>query len=239
MTIIAIAFLAIFSSACSTFNEPGKHLFILSGQSNMEGLQPNTSFTPTVKKILGPDNILIVKDAEGGRPIRRWYKGKTLPIPDEGQPVGDLYDRLLTKVRQAIKPVSIKIKTVTFVWMQGEEDAFEEQGDIYAVNLKGLIDQLRRDLGRQDINVVIGRLSDYDGLSSKRSAHWTMVRNAQVAVATSDTHIVWVDTDDLNDGRNWEGQEIENDLHYSVEGYSILGQRFANEAIQLIKMKSE
>ncbi len=237
MTIIALAFFAIFTSACSTFNEPGKHLFILSGQSNMEGLQPHTSFTPTVKKFLGPDNILIVKDAEGGRPIRRWYKGMKLPIPDEGQLIGDLYDRLMTKVRQVIKPETIR--TVTFVWMQGEEDAFEEHGEIYAVNLKGLIDQLRHDLSRQDINVVIGRLSDYDGLSRRRSEHWTMIRNAQVEVATADPHTEWVDTDDLNDGRNWEGHEIENNLHYSVEGYNILGQRFADKAIQLIKMKSE
>ncbi len=237
MIIIAITFFAIFSSACSAFNDPRKHLFILSGQSNMEGLEPNTSFTPTVKNVLGSDNILVVKDAKGGQPIRRWYKGVKLLNSDKGQPVGNLYDRLMTKVRLAIKPVTIR--TITFVWMQGEEDAFEGHGEIYAVHLKGLIDQLKRDLGRDDINVVIGRLSDYGGLDSKRSAHWTMIRNAQMAVATADARTVWVNTDDLNDGLNRNGQEIENDLHYSAAGYAILGQRFANEAIQLIEMKPE
>ena len=45
----------------------------------------------------------------------------------------------------------------------------------------------------------------------------------------------WVDTDDLNDGLNRRGKKIENDLHYSAEGYKELGRRFAREAIGLIR----
>ena len=45
----------------------------------------------------------------------------------------------------------------------------------------------------------------------------------------------WVDTDDLNDGLNRKGKEIKNDLHYSAEGYKILGKRFAEACIRLIK----
>jgi len=47
----------------------------------------------------------------------------------------------------------------------------------------------------------------------------------------------WVDTDDLNDGKNPQGKEIKNDLHYSVDGYKLLGQRFADKAIELITRK--
>ena len=50
------------------------HLFILSGQSNMAGLKPAISFTPTVKKLLARDECIVVKSAKGGEPIRRWYK---------------------------------------------------------------------------------------------------------------------------------------------------------------------
>jgi hypothetical protein len=42
-----------------------------------------------------------------------------------------------------------------------------------------------------------------------------------------------VDTDDLND-RELDGKKI-NDLHYTKEGYRILGERFARRAIGLIK----
>src|SRR5690242_13683253 len=68
-------------------------LFILSGQSNMVRFDPNATFTPALKKAFPGDEILIVKSAEGGQPIARWYKGA-------GQR-GDLYDLLLSKVNAA------------------------------------------------------------------------------------------------------------------------------------------
>ena len=71
--------------------------------------------------------------------------------------------------------------------------------------------------------------------ANKRYKHWTMVRDAQVAVAEADPRGAWIDTDDLNDGKNKRGKEIKNDLHMSVEGYKIMGQRFAEKAIALIK----
>jgi len=100
--------------------------------------------------------------------------------------------------------------------------------------MKGLIDQLAKDLGREEINFVIGRLSDFD-MADTGYPHWTMVRKAQVKVAEADPHGAWVDTDDLNDGKNKTGMQIKNDLHYSVEGYKTLGKRFATKSIGLIK----
>ncbi len=54
--------------------QDGKHLFILSGQSNMVGLKPEESFLPQLEAKFGKGNILIAKDAMGSQPIRRWYK---------------------------------------------------------------------------------------------------------------------------------------------------------------------
>ena len=56
----------------------GVHLFVLSGQSNMVRLNPNVSFTPAVKAAFGKDNAIVVKDAVGAQPIRRWYKKRVL-----------------------------------------------------------------------------------------------------------------------------------------------------------------
>ena len=42
----------------------------------------------------------------------------------------------------------------------------------------------------------------------------------------------WVDTDDLNDGKNRRGKDIKNDLHYSAEGYKTLGKRFAESCLK-------
>jgi hypothetical protein len=214
--------------------ESGKYLFILSGQSNMERLDPNEAFLPAVTRKFGKDNVIVVKDAQGGQPILRWYKqwkpaANWVPLKPGGAPPkarGDLYDRLMAKVNTAIegKP----IKAITFVWMQGENDAKGKHGEVYAQSLQGLVAQLQKDLGRSDLNVVIGRISDYD-MGDKVFSHWTMVRKAQVEFAASSKRYGWVDTDDLNGGGVNSGS-----LHYSVEGYKLLGQRFADKAIELI-----
>ncbi|MGM0490933.1 MAG: sialate O-acetylesterase, partial [Planctomycetota bacterium] len=71
--------------------EQDKHLFILSGQSNMAGLDPDISFTPTVTQAFGQDNVIVVKDAQGGQPIRRWYKQWKPAHGDTPKATGDLY----------------------------------------------------------------------------------------------------------------------------------------------------
>ncbi len=217
-------------------DEQGKHLFILSGQSNMKGLQPEISFTPAVESELGKDNVIVVLDAESAQPIRRWYKNWKPKEGNDPKVTGDLYDRLMKKVSAATK--GKKLQTVTFVWMQGEEDARQQHGEVYAVSLKGVLDQLSNDLGRNDINFVIGRISDFD-LENEKYFHWTLVRKAQIEVAEADPHGAWVNTDDLNDGKSRRGKEVKNDLHYSAEGYITLGKRFAEESVALIKKNAQ
>ncbi len=211
--------------------EDGKHLFILSGQSNMTGLNPAISFTPTVETTLGKEHVIVVKDAQSGQPISRWYKAWK-PVAGTPAPAttGDLYDRLMVKVKAAIE--GQEIKSVTFVWMQGERDAKTAQSAVYEASLKGLLGQLRTDLKRNDINFVIGRLSDYQ----LDNAEWMALRKAQVAFAESDPRGAWIDTDDLNDKPGKNGAPI-NDLHYSAKGYATLGQRFAEKSVALINGK--
>ena len=228
---IAILFVLL-SISSSNASDIETHLFILSGQSNMDNLNPSSSFIPAVEAEFGKDNVITVKDAHSGQPIRRWYKNWKPAQGDKPSGTGDLYDILIKQVNSSIK--GKKLTTVTLVWMQGERDAREKHGDVYSASLKGLINQIKNDLGQKEINFVIGRLSDFD-MDNKRYPHWTMVREAQIAVAEADSRGAWVDTDDLNDGRNRDGELVYNDLHYSVEGYHILGKRFANQSISLIK----
>ena len=209
-----------------------KHLFILSGQSNMAGLKPEESFIPTVEKAFGKENVIVIKDAMGGQPIRRWYKEWKDAAGKKPAKNGDLYDRLMSKVKPAVKDQ--KLSSVTFLWMQGERDAKEKNGDVYKASFKGLLEQVKTDLGIKDLNFVIGRLSDYD-MQNKKYPHWTKLRDIQVELAKESDRGEWVDTDDLNDGKNRKGKEIKNDLHYSAEGYVTFGKRLADKAIGLIK----
>ncbi|WPJ96609.1 sialate O-acetylesterase [Coraliomargarita algicola] len=227
--IIQILFIALLAVSAANAQ---KHLFILSGQSNMARLDPAISFTPAVEAALGKDNVIVVKHAQGGLPIRRWYKNWKPAQGDEPKATGDLYDQLMTMVKEATE--GQELASITFVWMQGERDAREQYGSVYAASLQGLIEQLSGDLGRDDINVVIGRLSDFD-LKGEKYPDWMLVRDAQAAVVKANPRAALVDTDSLNDGLNARGEVIVNDLHYSVEGYETLGTEFANKSIELIE----
>lgn len=227
LTTILLALTACISMSCNS----GKHLFILSGQSNMVGLRPEESFTPVVEEALGRENVIVVKYAKGGQPIRRWYKDWKPLEGDEPMAQPDLYDSLMNRVYAAIEDE--KIATVSFIWMQGERDATELLGEVYEKSLRGLYQQLSGDMERNDINFIIGRLSDFD-MKNERKPHWVMIRDIQMKVAESDERFAWINTDDLNDGFNRQGKEIHNDLHMSAEGYITMGQRFADKAIQLI-----
>ena len=216
---------------CDVQLATAEHLFILSGQSNMQGHRPEEAFTPAVEKALGKENVVVVQDALGGQPIQRWYRDWKSPDGTKPEKTGDLYDRLLNKVKSAIE--GKEIQSVSFFWMQGERDARMKWGEVYETSLLGLHRQLSKDLGRDDVAFVIGRLSDFD-MKNERYPDWTMIREIQVKVATSNPRFAWVDTDDLNDGKNRRGKDISNDLHYSGEGYKEFGRRMAAAALKLI-----
>ena len=105
---------------------------------------------------------------------------------------------------------------------------------VYEESFYGLLQQLKDDLGRQDLNFIIGRLSDFD-MKNKRCPHWTMLREIQMKVADANTRGVWINTDDLNTGKGGKGKDYKDDLHMTVEGYKVMGKRFAGAAIQLIE----
>ena len=230
MRLLLNAFLLLAAVVTATAADaPAKsvRLFILSGQSNMVGLDPNVSFTPALKAAFPGDEIVVVKDASSGQPIRRWLK-EWQPAPGDAMPpgggLGQLYDRLLAAVTAATKDRPAPV-SVVFVWMQGEADG-KSTGKNYADSLRALIQHLRDDLKRPDLAFVIGRISDY-GATDPGRAHWQMVREAQVAVAAADPRGAWIDTDDLN-GAN-------NGLHYPKDGYKAMGERFAAKAIALVQ----
>jgi len=114
--------------------------------------------------------------------------------------------------------------------MQGERDAREKLSAAYSDALQQLITNLRRDLKQPKMNFVIGRLSDF---GKPDYADWQNVRKAQVTLAEKDKLGAWVDCDDLND-KEKNGVK-NNDLHYTKEGYELLGRRYARQAKALIE----
>lgn len=222
-------------SLCGLLNaeESGKHLFILSGQSNMARFKPALWFTPGTNEALGADNVIVSFHAQGGQPISKWYKewksGKGETDPDAGK----IYDAMMDATKAKME--GEKIRTVTFVWMQGEADSKAQNSDVYLASLNGLKKQLEKDLMRTDLNFIIGRLSDsgfYRRRDKKRveNPQWERIRKAQQAFADASQRAVWIDTDDLNGEKNA--------LHLiKPEGYETLGKRYVKAAVELVKAK--
>ena len=239
MKIITLLTLLLTASVAVAADKP-IHLFILSGQSNMQGMDPETGFMPEAKKLFGDEEVVYIKVAKGGQPICRWLEEWVAIAKEKGldekhikrihkdgkvefyQPILDQYKEMLKK--------HPKFASVTFCWMQGERDASGGADAAYKEALKLLITNLRRDLKRPDMNLVIGRISD----AAPGKPSWVAVRKAQREIVDEDASGAWVDVDDLND-REVDGK-IVNAVHYNrPEGYIILGQRFARQGYALIK----
>ena len=54
--------------------DQGVHLFILSGQSNMVRMKPETGFMTEANKLFGDEKVVFIKVAKGGQPICRWLQ---------------------------------------------------------------------------------------------------------------------------------------------------------------------
>lgn len=119
--------------------------------------------------------------------------------------------------------------TVGFIWMQGESDGLNGLSEAYEESFLKLAGRLKKDLGRDDLYFVIGRISDY-GMNGAKSEHWRRVREAQVRLANNKRG-AWIDTDDLNGGSE---ARPDGELHYPRDGARLLGQRFADKAIEMV-----
>ena len=213
----------------------GKHLFILSGQSNMTGAL-KTGFAKTVEDTFGKDNVTVVHHSKSGRGIRFWDKNYRFPenyqFPGKGVPSertklqhGQEYGPLIEKARDAFDTGNFE--TITFVWMQGESDGGRGLAPAYEKSFLRLLGRLKADLGRKDIAFVIGRIND----SRMSDPNWTAMRKVQVELAENTEHGEWIDTDDLS--------EPEHGVHFPKENYEKLGRRFAQKAITLIRKKTQ
>ncbi len=180
--------------------------------------------------------MVVVKIAQRGQPIRRWYEKWKVTGDQNPDQIGDLYDKLMAATKTAMLGKSIK--SVTLIWMQGERDAKELLSDHYEEAFLGILEQLKSDLGIKEINYVIGRISDW-GLGRR---DWDKIREVQVKLGEASPRSAWVNTDDLNDNnkrRDGTTPKGTNDLHYSKEGYDLLAKRYVEKVKELVKDREE
>ena len=228
---LALVFIA---PACAGEEKTGKHLFILSGQSNMTGAV-KAAFTAHVEEQYGKENSVVVMRMKSGRGIRFW-------VADYDQPADrGLTEKKMTSNGMEYKPLieaalaaakDESFDTVGFIWMQGESDANNRLSEVYEESFLKLVGQLRKDLKRVDLYYVIGRINDY-AKSRPDNVHWKRVRETQIKLGKTPGN-AWIDTDDLNGGN---ADNPDGDIHFPREGALRLGRRFADKAIEMINSK--
>jgi len=205
-------------------------LFILSGQSNMVGMDENATFIPAINKAFPGDENIVVKLSRNGNPISRWVEEWQDENGDPGRKGsnGRHYRALMSMVQEKLGGKTPE--SVAFVWMQGEADAKKGRTGVYKKSLGQLLAQLQKDFKRDDVIFVLGRISDWKNPQpddpQKGTPGWDTIREVQVEFAEERPLSGWVDNDDLN-GKH-------DGLHYPKEGYDTLGTRFAEKTINLI-----
>jgi hypothetical protein len=231
--VLAVAF-ALVVPAFADEAKTGKHLFILSGQSNMTGAVRD-AFSDRVQERFGKKNASVVMRMKSGRGIRFWVADYRQPA-DRGisqkamNSNGQEYKPLIEDALAAAKNQAFD--SVGFIWMQGESDANNRLSETYEESFLKLVKQLKKDLVADSMYFVIGRINDY-AKGRPDNGHWKRVRETQVKLGRSAGN-AWISTDDLNGG---DAAQPNGDIHFPREGAVRLGLRFADKAIELINLK--
>lgn len=224
------------------------HIYLLMGQSNMEGAdvhgldsqtddprilalnaegqwvlarEPITSKSggigpgiPFAKGML-KDNpavtIGLVPCAVGGSALNRWLKG------------AELYQKAVARAGVAARAGTI----CGVLWHQGESDTGRKGlAGSYEARLTKMFKDLRQDLGKPDLPIVVGQLGVF--LKTNRFPYVESVRSAIEHASQVVPDIGYADSTGLN--------HMGDELHFSAEAQSAMGANYAR-AMQGLQKK--
>jgi hypothetical protein len=107
------------------------------------GISLAASFADELQKLSG-DRIGLIPCADGGTSIDQWMPGEVL------------FDHAVMMTRLAMRSSTFS----GFLWHQGEADSYEGKLEVYQEKFITMISAMRRELGAEDLPVIIGELSE-------------------------------------------------------------------------------
>ena len=113
------------------------------------------------------DRVGLIPCAQGGTRIDQWRPG------------GLLYDNAVATARLAQRTGNI----VAVLWHQGESDCGEERRAVYAKKVLAVLRSIRRDLGLENVPLLIGELGQYLKDRPKSAAGYQTINKALRAAA--------------------------------------------------------
>jgi len=239
-------------------NQENFHIYLLMGQSNMAGrgivepidtisdprvlmLSENNQWVPARsplhadKPVAGtglglvfgrhmakanPEiTIGLVPCAKGGSSINHWYPD-SLHQGTKSYP----YRELMTKSKKALSEGTLK----GILWHQGESDTKTTE-DIagYPEKFKALIERMSAELNFQEVPIVMGELGEF------------FTRRIPLAAQLNDTFRQIADQNKCIGLVSARGLQHKGDsVHFDSPSYRELGERYANQMIELQKICS-
>jgi len=263
LTFFLLTLFVVFSSGQENKVRPVK-IFLLGGQSNMDGcgiseeltdtykVHPENTMTWDNKKEtwvpLGTDSfaerrkykfgpeiafshllakkypnytIAVVKTSGGGTKLWKHW------LPEQA-----MYKRFLANMENALQQLGdsgVTYEICGMLWMQGESDAETiEWANAYENNLKILFDDVRIQTQKEDLPIVMGRIS----IGLLRETPWPfdhtkIVQKAQENVAAEDENVFIINTDKL--------KTLKDNTHFNSEAQIWLGEKMGKIMLKEIK----
>jgi Carbohydrate esterase, sialic acid-specific acetylesterase len=166
------------------------------------GQGPGIPFAQEALKSDSKVTIGLVPCAVGGTSLSRWVKG------------ADLYEACVARAKLAAQAGSIE----GVLWHQGETDTTSQQNaDTYETRLVQMFKDLRDDLGRAGLPIVVGQLGPF--LEPAKYPYLDTVRAAIKHMPADLPHVAYADSAGLED----RGDK----LHFSADSQKLFGVRYA------------
>lgn len=163
-------------------------------------------------------DVLLVPCAFGGTKLCEWQKGEYK------------YDFALLRARHALKALKGEGRLKGILWHQGEWDSVERtDAETYGTRLVRMMTDLRRDLGDESVPLVLGELGRFMGDTTHKNhyAYYGKVNDEIRWAASRLKNCALVSSDGLTSNPDF--------LHFDTPSLRILGERYADALLRLIK----
>lgn len=220
--------------------QPGHGVgFRTDGQRNIYSNRfgPELSFAQSLLQRFPGKKIALIKYAVGGTGLHlNTGYGNWSPDFREGLAMNQ-YDYALNTIRNAFASTDINndgepdtLTPAAIVWMQGEADAHSSEGaaNAYFSNLTHLMGLLRAALRKDDIPVVIGKITDSEQGSEDIMPFIHQVHRAQQQFVAQDPCAAYMTKSSAYP------YSPDDAWHYTSEGYVRMGEDFANALVPLL-----
>ena len=153
----------------------------------------------------------VIPAADGGTSLNQWAVGSLL------------FDNAVNVARLAMRTSNL----VAILWHQGEADCSPQLYPLYYDKVSAIMKELRRQLGAEDVPIIVGGLGDFlaDRKESPNLANYVYVNNALQKYAIDTPFTAFASAEGLTSN--------DDNLHFNAASLDEFGIRYYNAFLTL------